>query len=152
MIIITTEAEFYSQIKKGPCVVDFHAKWCGPCKAIAPKYEQLSKSYPNVKFLKVDVDEVKSVATKEDVKAMPTFNFYVDGTRVDQVVGGNLSQLESCLAKLSSKGFQSFKGTGRTLSGVSRASSNGRSQFISENYVLFGIVLFFIYLYLNKDK
>lgn len=38
--------------------MDFHAQWCGPCKMIAPFYEELAKSNPNVTFIKVDVDEV----------------------------------------------------------------------------------------------
>ncbi|KAJ7175894.1 glycoside hydrolase family 35 protein [Mycena filopes] len=54
-------------------MVDFHAEWCGPCKAIAPKYTQLAAQNPQVQFLRVDVDEHNRIAATFQVAAMPTF-------------------------------------------------------------------------------
>jgi thiol-disulfide isomerase/thioredoxin len=53
-------------------VIDFTATWCGPCRIMAPIFEGLAKKYPNVVFLKVDVDEMKVV------KLLPLFSYYHD--------------------------------------------------------------------------
>jgi len=68
-------------------VVDFSAKWCGPCRMIAPYYAELSEKpeYQNVKFAKVDVDEVEEAAQAYTVEAMPTFIFLKNGKEVDGV-------------------------------------------------------------------
>ncbi|KAJ6535186.1 thioredoxin-like protein [Mycena sp. CBHHK59/15] len=54
-------------------VVDFHAEWCGPCKAIAPRYSLLASQNPQVQFLRVDVDRQAAIAENFQVSAMPTF-------------------------------------------------------------------------------
>ncbi|KAJ7505286.1 thioredoxin-like protein [Mycena galericulata] len=54
-------------------VVDFHAEWCGPCKAIAPRYNLLASQNPQVQFLRVDVDQQTQIAETFQVSAMPTF-------------------------------------------------------------------------------
>ncbi|KAF8975383.1 thioredoxin-like protein, partial [Cyathus striatus] len=51
-------------------VIDFHATWCGPCHAIAPTFEALSKQHKNVNFLKCDVDAARDVASLYSVSAM----------------------------------------------------------------------------------
>ncbi|KAH7444993.1 hypothetical protein KP509_02G101400 [Ceratopteris richardii] len=75
-------------------VVDFTASWCGPCRSIAPVFADLSEKYPNMVFLKVDVDEHSSISEAYDVQAMPTFVFIVDSKVADRVVGANKAVLE----------------------------------------------------------
>ena len=57
-------------------VADFTAKWCGPCHRMTPVLDSLSLKYPDVVFLKVDVDRCKDVQNVENVSSMPTFIFY----------------------------------------------------------------------------
>jgi len=75
-------------------VVDFFTLWCSPCKTIAPKIEQLAKTYTNVSFYKVDVDEMNDAAEKSNVSAMPTFPFYKGGTMVAQIVGADYNKIK----------------------------------------------------------
>jgi thioredoxin 1 len=81
-------------------VVDFYATWCGPCKKIAPRLQELSESHRDVKFVKVDVDKQEELASKYRVSAMPTFLFFAKGKKVDEVVGANLESIKDKLNKL----------------------------------------------------
>ncbi|KAL6197998.1 hypothetical protein ACLB2K_027790 [Fragaria x ananassa] len=76
-----------------PIVVHFTASWCMPSVAMNPLFEELASSYPDVLFLTVDVDEVKEVATRLDIKAMPTFLVMKEGKQVDKVVGANPEEI-----------------------------------------------------------
>ncbi|KAJ6604791.1 thioredoxin-domain-containing protein [Mycena vulgaris] len=110
-----------SKSKDKLSVIDFHATWCGPCHAIAPTFEALSKQYQNVNFFKCDVDAAKDVAALYRVSAMPTFIFLKGSTKVDQVRGANKAQLESTLRTHSTGSAAStsaFSGRGHTLGGA----------------------------------
>ncbi|KAL8284248.1 hypothetical protein RQP46_004997 [Phenoliferia psychrophenolica] len=113
-------------------VIDFHASWCGPCHAIAPKFEQLSTAYRSqATFCKVDVDAAADIAKQYSVRAMPTFIFLKDGQKVDEVKGANAAALESALKRLTgaggATGGASFPGAGHSLSGVAPPSTEGSS-------------------------
>ena len=65
VIEVTSEAEFrrHTATSGKVVVVDFWAPWCGPCKAVAPRYEALAGQYsPNVVFCKVNTDDQSVLA------------------------------------------------------------------------------------------
>lgn len=76
-------------------VVDFTATWCGPCRFIAPFFVELSQKYPQLLFLKVDVDDLSDISQEWDVHAMPTFLFIEGGKQVEKLVGANTAELEN---------------------------------------------------------
>nr|AEI69284.1 thioredoxin h 1-2 [Galega orientalis] len=84
---------------KNLIVVDFTASWCGPCRFIAPILAEIAKTLPNVTFLKVDVDELKTVAEEWAIEAMPTFLFLKEGKLVDKVVGAQKETLQLAISK-----------------------------------------------------
>ena len=78
-------------------VIDFMAKWCGPCKTIAPKINKLADQSPSIKFIKVDVDVMDTeFIESEEVTAMPTFKFYKEGEAIDTmtVVGADFNMVK----------------------------------------------------------
>lgn len=59
-----------------PCIVDFYATWCGPCKMLSPIIEELSKEYEGkVDIYKVDVDKEEDIAAAFGIRSIPTLLF-----------------------------------------------------------------------------
>lgn len=75
-------------------VIDFSAKWCGPCKKIAPKYDAYSKYKQDVVFVHFDIDELQHPESA-DVSSVPTFKLYRDGRMVDIMSGADMDALKT---------------------------------------------------------
>lgn len=82
-------------------VVDFFATWCGPCKMIAPKLEEIANALgEKLVVLKVDVDECEELAQRYEISSMPTFLFIKNGQRVDLFSGANADRLQEKINQL----------------------------------------------------
>ncbi len=59
-----------------PCVIDFYADWCGPCKMVAPVLEELAKDYDGkINVYKVNTEEEQELASAFGIRSIPSFLF-----------------------------------------------------------------------------
>ena len=72
---------------EGKVLVDFFATWCGPCTMLAPVLEQVADSKPEVKIVKVDVDEEPELATRYKVMSIPTLIVFEKGEVIKKSLG-----------------------------------------------------------------
>ena len=98
-----TDADFDTAINSDtPVLVDFWAEWCGPCRAIGPKLEELSDEFSGkAKILKMSVDENQATPARFGVRSIPTLLIFKSGNVVDQIVGN--VEKDAIAAKLNSQ-------------------------------------------------
>ena len=83
-----TEQNFDSIIAGGPAMIDFGATWCGPCKALAPRIEELEKEYEGrIAIGTADVDECSELSARFRIRNVPTVLFFKNGELKDKSVG-----------------------------------------------------------------
>lgn len=101
-------------------IADFYADWCGPCKQIAPVYEQLSAqlSRPNkITFTKINTDRQQELAQAYGVTAMPTFMIFKNGRRTESIQGANMPALSSAIKKVADEANKVDSSAGESSSG-----------------------------------
>ena len=86
IIHLQKESEFAGEIQAEKVLVDFYADWCGPCQMLSPVIEQLEQE-SGIKVIKVNVDELPSLARQFRVMSIPTLLFIQNGEMKKREMG-----------------------------------------------------------------
>jgi thioredoxin len=106
-----SEATFDKQVlrSKVPVLVDFYADWCRPCQMLAPTLDELAKENPNVKIVKVNVDDNPRLAARFGVSSIPNLKVFKNGKVAREHVGmADKRQLQSLLSTLAQRRDESL--------------------------------------------
>ena len=103
MTKVTTKDSFNSVVLSESKLVltDFWAEWCGPCKQIAPRLEELSEKYSeNLSVCKIDVDSNRELALEYNVRSIPSLILFKNGEQVDTLIGAvSFEELEDLITR-----------------------------------------------------
>jgi len=102
-VIHVTDGEFDNKVVGNdlPCLVDFWAPWCGPCKAIGPVIDELADEFDGqIVIAKMNVDDNPATPGKFGIRAIPTLILFKGGEVVDKVTGAvGKPQLHELISK-----------------------------------------------------
>lgn len=104
-------------------VADFGATWCGPCRFIKPIFEQYSTTHTDVVFISIDEGENQDLVATLGVRAFPTFHFYMNQQKVDELQGADPNALEAKIREWKSKAVNPFASAGHSVGGGPSSAS-----------------------------
>lgn len=97
-----TQENFESTVLENDFVIiDFWAPWCGPCRAFAPTYDQVSENHPDIIFAKVNTEVEQAIAGSFQIRSIPTLMVFREKVIVYSQPGSlPASALEDLIAKV----------------------------------------------------
>ncbi|XP_037809479.1 thioredoxin-2-like [Lucilia sericata] len=92
--------ELLKSIKDKFIIVEFYAEWCGPCKILAVKFQELAEKYQNkLEVLKINIEDLEELAIEYEVNQMPSYMIMRNGMKLEQFFGSKPEQLNAMVEK-----------------------------------------------------
>ncbi len=89
-VVELNDKNFKAEINNAstPVIIDFFASWCGPCKMMAPVFEEISNDYTGkLKFAKLSTEDYPNLAMQYDIRSIPCLIITKNGKEINRIVG-----------------------------------------------------------------
>ena len=93
-VIHINTTDDYTRVKNAKAsIIKYSTKWCGPCKRIAPAFDNLSSRYPHILFASVDIENTPTPESA-GIASVPTFILFMNGVITGKFTGADINQVE----------------------------------------------------------